>query len=40
MGIMTRIMRLCKADLHGVMDQLEDKELLLKQYRLRCIYFV
>jgi phage shock protein A len=32
MGIMTRIMRLCKADLHGVMDQLEDKELLLKQY--------
>ena len=32
MGILTRIMRLCKADLHGVMDQLEDKELLLKQY--------
>ena len=32
MGIFTRIMRLCKADLHGVMDQLEDKELLLKQY--------
>lgn len=32
MGILTRIMRLCKADLHGVMDQLEDKDLLLKQY--------
>jgi phage shock protein A len=25
-------MRLCKADLHGVMDQLEDKQLLLKQH--------
>jgi phage shock protein A len=25
-------MRLCKADIHGVMDQLEDKGLLLKQY--------
>ena len=25
-------MRLCKADIHGVMDQLEDKDLLLKQY--------
>jgi phage shock protein A len=24
--------RLCKADLHGVMDQMEDKGLLLKQY--------
>lgn len=32
MGIMTRILRLWKADIHGVMDQLEDKELLLKQY--------
>jgi len=32
MGIMTRMLRLCKADVHGVMDQLEDKELLLKQY--------
>ena len=32
MGIMTRFMRLCKADIHGVMDQLEDKDLLLKQY--------
>ena len=31
MGIMSRIMRLWKADLHGVMDQLEDKSLLLKQ---------
>lgn len=32
MRIFTRIIRLCKADLHGVMDQIEDKELLLKQY--------
>ncbi len=32
MSIMTRFIRLCKADIHGVMDQLEDKELLLKQY--------
>ncbi len=32
MGIMTRLLRLCKADVHGVMDQLEDKQLLLKQY--------
>jgi phage shock protein A len=32
MGIMTRIVRLWKADLHGVMDQLEDKGLLLRQY--------
>ena len=32
MGIMTRFMRLCKADIHGVMDQLEDKGLLLRQY--------
>ena len=32
MGIMTRIMRVWKADLHGVMDQLEDRGLLLKQY--------
>lgn len=32
MAIMTRILRLWKADIHGVMDQLEDKELLLKQY--------
>ena len=32
MGIMTRFVRLCKADVHGVMDQLEDKGLLLKQY--------
>lgn len=32
MGIMTRILRLCKADVHGVMDQLEDKGLLLKQH--------
>lgn len=32
MGIMTRMLRLWKADLHGVMDQIEDKELLLNQY--------
>lgn len=32
MTIMTRCIRLFKADVHGVMDQLEDKELLLKQY--------
>ena len=32
MTIMTRFIRLFKADVHGVMDQLEDKELLLKQY--------
>ena len=31
MGIMTRFVRLCKADMHGVMDQLEDKDLLVKQ---------
>ena len=32
MGIMTRIVRIFKADIHGVMDQLEDQGLLLKQY--------
>ncbi len=32
MSIMTRILKLCKADIHGVMDQLEDKELLIKQH--------
>jgi phage shock protein A len=32
MGIMTRMLRLFKADVHGVMDQLEDKELVLKQH--------
>ena len=32
MGVLSRLYRLCKADVHGVMDQLEDKELLLKQY--------
>ena len=32
MAIMTRLLRLWKADLHGVMDQMEDKGLLFKQY--------
>jgi len=32
MGIMSRAIRLCKADLHGVMDQMEDKDLLLRQH--------
>ncbi len=32
MAIFSRIFRLCKADFHGVMDQMEDKGLLLKQY--------
>ena len=32
MGIMTRVVRIFKADVHGVMDQLEDQELLLKQH--------
>lgn len=32
MGILTRMLRLCTADIHGVMDQLEDKHLLLKQH--------
>ena len=32
MGILSRMLRLCKADVHGVMDQIEDKGLLLKQY--------
>ena len=32
MGIITRMVRLFKADIHGVMDHLEDKGLLLKQH--------
>ncbi len=32
MGIMTRVVRIFKADVHGVMDRLEDPELLLKQH--------
>jgi phage shock protein A len=32
MGVFTRILRLCRADLHGVMDQLEDKNLLIRQH--------
>ncbi len=31
MGIMNRMVRIWKADMHGVMDQLEDKSLILKQ---------
>jgi phage shock protein A len=32
MAILTRIIRLFKADIHGVMDQIEDPGLLLKQH--------
>lgn len=32
MGIMARVVNIFKADIHGVMDQLEDQGLLLKQY--------
>jgi len=32
MAILTRIVRLFKADIHGVMDQIEDPGLLLKQH--------
>ena len=32
MGIATRITKIFKADIHGVMDQFEDQGLLLKQY--------
>jgi phage shock protein A len=32
MGILTRVVNIFKADIHGVMDQLEDQGLLLKQY--------
>lgn len=32
MSIMSRLIRVLKADLHGVMDRLEDRHLLLKQY--------
>jgi phage shock protein A len=32
MGIWSRIIRICKADLHGVMDHIEDRDLLLKQH--------
>jgi len=32
MSIMTRMIRLWKADMHGVMDQFEDKKLLLNQH--------
>ncbi|OGQ96767.1 MAG: hypothetical protein A2521_16485 [Deltaproteobacteria bacterium RIFOXYD12_FULL_57_12] len=31
MSIMTRFVRLWKADVHGVMDQMEDRQLLLRQ---------
>ena len=32
MGILTRVVRIFKADVHGVMDRLEDRQLLLKQH--------
>lgn len=32
MQILKRLARICKADINGLMDQFEDKELLLKQY--------
>ena len=32
MGLMTRIIKIFKADLHGIMDQFEDQGLLLKQH--------
>ena len=32
MAILARIVKIFKADIHGVMDQLEDRELLLKQH--------
>ena len=32
MNVFTRITRIFRADIHGVMDRLEDRELLLKQY--------
>lgn len=32
MAIIRRLSRMCRADLHGMLDQLEDKGLLLKQY--------
>jgi len=32
MGMLTRVVRIFKADVHGVMDQLENRELLLKQH--------
>ena len=32
MGIIARVVNIFKADIHGVMDQLEDQGLLLKQY--------
>ena len=32
MAIIARIVKIFKADIHGVMDQLEDRRLLLKQH--------
>ncbi len=32
MGIASRLLRLCQADLNGLLDQMEDPELLLRQY--------
>lgn len=32
MAILTRVLQLFKADIHGVMDQIEDQKLMLKQH--------
>lgn len=32
MTIMTRILRICRADIHGIMDKMEDQDLLLQQH--------
>jgi len=32
MGILSRMVKIFKADINGVMDQLEDQELLLRQH--------
>ncbi len=32
MAILARIIKIFKADIHGVMDRLENRELLLKQH--------
>ncbi len=32
MGLLTRFARICRADINGVMDSMEDRALLLKEY--------